>query len=44
MPTSIYLHADLNIKRTALERTRQPDTPSGDYHPENPLLCLLQAL
>jgi len=42
--TSIYLHADLNIKRTALDRTRQPDTPAGDYHPDDPLLAWLQAL
>lgn len=42
--TGIYLHADLNIKRTALERTRQPDTPAGDYHPDDPLLSWLQAL
>jgi integrase/recombinase XerD len=42
--TSMYLHADLNIKRTALERTRQPDTPAGDYHPEDPLLAWLQSL
>lgn len=42
--TGIYLHADLNIKRTALERTRQPDTPAGDYHPDDPLLSWLQDL
>ncbi|MDN5769121.1 MAG: site-specific integrase [Humibacillus sp.] len=42
--TGIYLHADLNIKRAALERTRQPDTPAGDYHPDDPLLSWLQAL
>ncbi len=42
--TGIYLHADLNIKRTALERTRQPDTPAGDYHPDDPLMAWLKAL
>ncbi len=42
--TGIYLHADLNLKRAALERTRQPDTPAGDYHPEDPLLAWLQNL
>ena len=31
--TSIYLHADMNLKRAALDRTRQPDTPVGDYRP-----------
>lgn len=42
--TSRYLHADLGIKRAALERTRQPDTPPGDYHPEDSLLAWLKAL
>lgn len=42
--TNVYLHADLNIKRAALDRTRQPDTPAGDYHPSDPLLAWLQAL
>lgn len=42
--TSMYLHADLNIKRAALERTRQPDTPTGDYQPDDPLLAWLQSL
>jgi integrase/recombinase XerD len=42
--TGIYLHADLTIKRTALDRTRQPETPAGDYHPDDPLLAWLQAL
>ena len=42
--TSMYLHADLNIKRAALERTRQPDTPAGDYHPDDSLLAWLQSL
>lgn len=42
--TSMYLHADLNIKRAALERTRQPDAPVGDFHPADPLLAWLQSL
>ena len=42
--TSIYLHADMNIKRAALDRTRQPDTPAGDYHPGDPLITWLQSL
>ena len=33
--TSIYLHADMNLKRAALDRTRQPDTPAGDYRPDD---------
>lgn len=42
--TGIYLHADLNLKRAALDRTRQPDTPAGDFHPDDPLLAWLQSL
>jgi integrase/recombinase XerD len=42
--TSIYLHADIAIKRKALERTRQPDTGAGEYQPADPLLTWLQSL
>lgn len=42
--TSICLHADLKLKRAALDRTRQPDTPAGDFHPDDPLLAWLQSL
>jgi site-specific recombinase XerD len=42
--TSIYLHADMNLKRAALDRTRQPDIPAGDYHPGDPLIAWLQSL
>ena len=42
--TSIYLHADMDIKRRALERTRQPETVAGDYTPSDSLLAWLQAL
>jgi integrase/recombinase XerD len=42
--TGIYLHADINIKRAALERTRQPHTPAGDYQPGDPLIAWLQSL
>jgi integrase/recombinase XerD len=42
--TSIYLHADMNLKRAALDRTRQPDTPAGDYQPADPLITWLQSL
>ena len=42
--TAVYLHADLNIKRAALERTRQPDTQPGDYKPPDALLAWLQQL
>jgi site-specific recombinase XerD len=42
--TSVYLHADMNLKRAALDRTRQPGTPAGDYHPDDPLIAWLQTL
>ncbi|BAH55488.1 tyrosine-type recombinase/integrase [Rhodococcus opacus] len=42
--TSIYLHADMDIKRRALERTRQPDVVAGDYTPPDSLLAWLQGL
>ena len=42
--TSIYLHADMNLKRAALDRTRQPDAPTGDYQPDDPLIAWLQSL
>jgi integrase/recombinase XerD len=42
--TSIYLHADMAIKRKALDRTRQPGTQAGDYQPADPLLAWLQSL
>jgi integrase/recombinase XerD len=34
----------MNIKRAALDRTRQPETPAGDYHPDDPLIAWLQSL
>jgi len=42
--TNIYLHADMTIKQRALDRTRQPDTPTGIYRPEDRLLAWLKAL
>ena len=42
--TSIYLHADLHIKRQALERTRQLNSPAGEFHPDDPLLAWLESL
>ena len=42
--TSVYLHADMAIKRKALDRTRQPDTCPGQYQPVDPLLAWLQSL
>ncbi len=42
--TNIYLHADIGLKRRALDRTRQPDTPPGEFKPADPLLAWLETL
>ena len=42
--TQIYLHADLEIKQRALERTSQPDTTPGRYRAPDNLLAFLNAL
>ena len=42
--TNIYLHADIGLKRRALDGTRQPDTPAGEFKPTDPLLAWLEAL
>ena len=42
--TRIYLHADLNIKQRALDRTRPADIKPGRYRPPDKLLAFLQAL
>ena len=42
--TGIYLHADLEIKQRALDRTRPPEVPSGPYQPEDTLLAWLDEL
>ena len=42
--TQIYLHADLALKETALERIRPTNTPAGRYAPNDKLLAFLEAL
>jgi integrase/recombinase XerD len=42
--TNTYLHADMTTKQRALDRTRQPNTPSGAYKPDDQLLAWLKAL
>lgn len=39
-----YLHADMNIKQTALDRTRPPNTKPGTYRPEPDILAWLATL
>ena len=42
--TQIYLHADLQVKEKAMERTRPVDTPPGRYRPSDALLDYLETL
>ena len=42
--TRPYLHADLQLKQRALDRTAPPQTTSGRYTPTDPVLAFLQAL
>ena len=39
-----YLHADMNIKQSALDRTRPPNTKPGKYRPEPDILAWLNTL
>jgi integrase/recombinase XerD len=42
--TRPYLHADMNLKQQALDRTAPPDTTPGRYTPPDALLAFLEAL
>lgn len=42
--TDIYLHADMETKKRALERTRSPEVESGVYTPPPDLLTWLDSL
>jgi len=42
--TRAYLHADLQIKQRALDRTAPPRTRPGRYTPQDKLLAFLEAL
>ena len=39
-----YLHADLQIKQRALDRTAPPQTTLGRYRPPDALLTFLESL
>lgn len=39
-----YLHADMNIKQTAIDRTRPPNTKPGTYRPQPDILAWLNNL
>ena len=42
--TQVYLHADMRIKKQAMDRTRPMDVPEGVYRPDDELLAFLNAL
>jgi integrase/recombinase XerD len=42
--TNRYLHADMELKRRALDRTASPNTKPGRYRPPDPLLAFLEGL
>ncbi|MGH3832058.1 MAG: tyrosine-type recombinase/integrase [Pseudonocardiaceae bacterium] len=42
--TRPYLHADLQLKQRALDRTAPPDTPTGRYTPPDTLLAFPESL
>ena len=42
--TQVYLHADMQIKKQAMERTRPVDVPKGLYRPDDELLAFLKSL
>jgi len=42
--TNKYLHADMELKRRALDRTAPPNAKPGRYRPPDPLLAFLESL
>ena len=42
--TQVYLHANMQIKKEAMERTRPVDVPKGVYRPDDKLLAFLNSL
>ena len=42
--TQRYLHADLQIKKEAMDRTRPHDVPKGVYQPADGLLAFLEVM
>jgi integrase/recombinase XerD len=42
--TNKYIHADMELKRRALDRTTPPNTKPGRYRPPDPLLAFLENL
>jgi integrase/recombinase XerD len=42
--TNKYIHADMELKRRALDRTAPPNAKPGRYRPPDPLLAFLESL
>ena len=42
--TQIYLHADMEIKKKAMEQTRPEDIPGGVYQPADDILAFVMSL
>lgn len=42
--TQVYLHADMGIKKQAMDRTRPMDVPGGVYRPDDEVLAFLESL
>ncbi len=42
--TQIYLHADMEIKKKAMEQTKPEDIPGGVYHPTDDILAFVMSL
>ncbi len=42
--TQVYLHADMQIKKNAMDQTRPTDVPEGTFRPDDELIAFLEAL
>ena len=42
--TQVYLHADMEIKKRAMDQTRPTDVPEGVYSPDDEILAFLRSL
>ncbi len=42
--TQVYLHADMQMKKEAMDLTRPADLPKGSYRPDDALMAFLEAL
>ena len=42
--TQVYLHADMQMKEKALEKTSPANVPVGHYQPDDAILAFLEGL